>query len=396
MTASLSRRFSRTAPPTDPPAYVWQNWKSPSNTGQSSPTLKRFSWRMCSCCAAGCAPVPHSVNVGPAGAFWGACRTAAPRTHLVVRRDQTQKLDVLVGVKVRHLLRAQRLGPEHLQHGTTRRRRRQVRALAAARSVYSPNAAARTARTKHEQCAARRRRGRASACAAQPARPDLSACHSEGREAAVQDAMHCARRDAGAAPSAAQPVRPARGLPRGRRRDRRGGTALHGKRHRPHWTQRREQRASIELSTSYFVSRSCVMRMRCGFIGCPCARVRLSRRGAERCKRRRPSSEGRLPRSSSGAQRCRPRGARLAIVVVANVRVVVIRDFARHGARIGGRRSVRPPRAGAHPGAPAPRVASPLAPHARARRPTRNAAPSWHEAARSGTPSVACLVGLTP
>ena len=53
MAASLSLRFRRTAPPTDPPAYVWQNWKRPSNTGQSSPTLKRLSWRMCSCCGGG-------------------------------------------------------------------------------------------------------------------------------------------------------------------------------------------------------------------------------------------------------------------------------------------------------------------------------------------------------
>lgn len=44
MTTSDCLLFSRIAPPIEPDVYSWQNSNSPSNTGQSSPTLKRCSW----------------------------------------------------------------------------------------------------------------------------------------------------------------------------------------------------------------------------------------------------------------------------------------------------------------------------------------------------------------
>ena len=45
MAMSASPRLSLTAAPMEPPAEAWQKLKRPSKTGQSSPTLKRLSWR---------------------------------------------------------------------------------------------------------------------------------------------------------------------------------------------------------------------------------------------------------------------------------------------------------------------------------------------------------------
>jgi hypothetical protein len=91
ITESFSRLFRRTAPPTEPPAYVWQNWKRPSNTGQSSPTLKRFSCRMCSCCAESQGQVCTRRRVLAEGSVSARARAPVQRVQRQTRSPPAQR-----------------------------------------------------------------------------------------------------------------------------------------------------------------------------------------------------------------------------------------------------------------------------------------------------------------